>query len=80
VGIHNRLSTNCNLILLHATPSALSVLNHWGGHTRPLIRTNSLQYQRQALSGVDVGPTYFTLILQSSVGTLDADSEVDAGL
>ena len=29
---------------------------------------------------MNVGPNYFTIILQSSVGTLEADSEVDAGL
>ena len=45
-----------------------------------IIRTTSPLHQRQGLSGVDVGPNYFTIILQSSVGTPEADSEVDAGL
>ena len=32
------------------------------------------------LSETRVGPNYFTIILQSSVGTPEADLEVDAGL
>ena len=45
-----------------------------------IIRTTSPLHQRQTVGGVDVGQNYFTIILQSSVGTLEADSEVDAGL
>ena len=36
----------------------------------------SLLHQRQGLCGVNVGPNYFTIILQSSVGTLEGHSEV----
>ena len=41
-----------------------------------LFRTTSLLHQRQVLSGVNVGPIYFTIILQSSVGTPEGHSEV----
>jgi len=40
------------------------------------LRTASLPYQQQVLSGVNVGPIYFTIILQSSVGTPEGHSEV----
>jgi len=40
-----------------------------------LFRTTSLLHQRQGLGGVNVDPNYFTIILQSSVGTLEGHSE-----
>ena len=40
------------------------------------LRTTSLLHQWQVLSRVNVDPIYFTIILQSSVGTLEGHSEV----
>ena len=39
------------------------------------LRTTSLLQERPALSGVNVDQNYFTIILQSSVGTLEGHSE-----
>ena len=50
----------------------------WGGERLTsgsrlhLFRTISLLHRLQALRGVDVGPNYFTFILQSSVGRGEA--------
>ena len=39
------------------------------------LRTTSLLQERRGLGGVNVDPDYFTIILQSSVGTLEGHSE-----
>ena len=48
---------------------------YWGVICFTSSEPHSLMHQRQGLCGVNVGPNYFTIILQSSVGTLEGHSE-----
>ena len=59
----------------HHTQVSDLTLNHWGVICFTSSEPHSLMHQRQGLCGVNAGPNYFTIILQSSVGTLEGHSE-----
>ena len=79
-----RVDNTGKITLLDTTPSPLLVLGYCGEHRLILSRTISRLHRLQVLSGVDTlvelcrpksVDNYFTIILQSSVGTLEGHSE-----